>query len=121
MIKKLNFLNWVLLGLILFLLSFDFVFADPEPLRCGGLTCNLASSDEYVIINWAIDFIMGLVGITTTVMVIYAGVLFVTHYGEEEAITKAKTLLTYAIVGIVIIVFSYSLIWAITEIRLNRN
>ena len=43
-----------------------------------------------------------LIGILGTIMIIIAGILYLTSAGSPERMTKAKTALTYAIIGIAI-------------------
>src|SRR3989339_791554 len=43
-------------------------------------------------------------------MVIYGGILYVTSAGEEEKTGKAKKILMYAIIGIVIIFLSFAIV-----------
>ncbi|MBU0981705.1 pilin [Patescibacteria group bacterium] len=57
-----------------------------------------------------LNFFLGFLGFVATVMVIYGGVLYVTSAGNEENVQKAKKILMYAVVGIVIILISFALI-----------
>ena len=57
-----------------------------------------------------INFFLGLLGLIAVAFLIYAGVLMVTAGGEEEQVTKAKKIISYAVVGIVIILLSYTIV-----------
>lgn len=58
-----------------------------------------------VIIRTALQ----LIGIVFLVLMIYAGFLWMTAGGNEENITKAKNILKASIIGLIIILASYSI------------
>lgn len=62
------------------------------------------------IINVAlrvIQYVVGLVGIILLIMFIYGGIMYMTAASNEEQAGKAKKVLTYAVIGIVIVAFSF--------------
>jgi len=62
-----------------------------------------------------INYVLGFLGLVAVAMLIYAGVMMVTSAGNEEGVGKAKKLITYAVIGIVIILLSYSIVTFITS------
>lgn len=58
------------------------------------------------ILNFALSFL----GFVATIMVIYGGVLYVTSAGNDTNVEKAKKILLYAVVGIVLILLSFALV-----------
>lgn len=58
------------------------------------------------IVNFALTFL----GLLAVVMVIYGGFLYVSSAGNEENVGKAKKILLYAAIGIVIIIASFALV-----------
>ncbi len=62
-----------------------------------------------------INFFLGLLGLIAVAMLIYAGVLMVTAGGNDEQIQKSKKIITYAVVGIVIILLSYTIVTFVTS------
>ena len=58
------------------------------------------------IINWVIAF----AGITALFFVIYGGIKYVRSGGEEEKIKSARETLTYAIIGLSIVILSFAII-----------
>jgi hypothetical protein len=46
---------------------------------------------------------------------IYAGFLYVTAYGAEEQVTKAKKIMIYAVAGLVVVILSYSIVQLLTD------
>lgn len=57
-----------------------------------------------------INFSMPYLALAAFVGFVYAGFLYVTAYGNEEQIKKSKTILIYAIVGLVLVMVSFSIV-----------
>jgi len=57
-----------------------------------------------------INYFLGILGLIAVGFVIYAGILMVTAGGEEENVTKGRKIITYAAIGIVIILLSYTIV-----------
>lgn len=57
-----------------------------------------------------INFFLFFLGIIATAFVIYGGFLYVTSQGDDQAVEKAKKIITFAAIGIVIILISFALI-----------
>lgn len=105
-----------LLGVALLVTSF---FVDP-----AFATSLIDSSDNPSAISGAtggennikdlaltiVNFFLGFLGFIATLMVIYGGVLYVTSAGNEDNVGKAKNILLYAAIGIVIILASFAFI-----------
>lgn len=62
------------------------------------------------IVLTIVNFFLTFLGLLAVVMVIYGGFLYVSSAGEEENVTKAKKILMYAVIGIVLIVVSFALV-----------
>jgi len=58
------------------------------------------------IINWFLGFL----GFIAVAMIIYGGFLYVTSAGNEDSTGKAKKILIYAVVGIIIILLSFAIV-----------
>jgi len=58
------------------------------------------------VINW----MLLIIAMAATIMIIYAGILLVFNGGNESQVSKAKSTLTWAIVGLVVSVGSYALV-----------
>lgn len=57
-----------------------------------------------------INYFLGLLGLIAVAFLIYAGVMMVTAGGAEEQVTKARKIIMYAVIGIVIILLSYTIV-----------
>ena len=62
------------------------------------------------IILTIVNFFLGFLGLLAVVMVIYGGFLYVGSAGNEENVGKAKKILMYAAIGILIIIVSFALV-----------
>lgn len=62
------------------------------------------------LIQKIINYFLGFLGFVATIMVIYGGVLYVTSAGNDDSVGKAKNIIMYAVIGIVIILLSFALI-----------
>ncbi len=61
------------------------------------------------------NFVFGAAGAIFVIMIIVGGLQYLTSAGNEEAATKAKKIMTYAVVGIVITVAA----WGISDLILR--
>ena len=104
-----------LLGLLvavgIFTLGIDPAYAqliDPSdsPANVTGATGGEGSFRSILrtIINFALYFL----GLVATIMVIYGGFLYITSQGEDTE--KAKKVLMYSAIGIIIILISFALV-----------
>lgn len=66
--------------------------------------------DFKTLANRIINFFLGFLGFISILMVIYAGILYVTSAGNDESVGKAKKILLYAVIGIIVIFLSFALV-----------
>lgn len=71
----------------------------------------LVYDDPIVITANIIKWALGMIGSVLVLIIIYGGIIYMTASGNEQRIEKAKTILTYGIIGAVI-AFSA---WMITD------
>lgn len=57
-----------------------------------------------------INYFLGFLGLLAVIMIIYGGFLYVSSAGNEENVGKAKKIILYAAVGIVMIALSYLIV-----------
>ncbi|MBI5412250.1 hypothetical protein HZA43_03700 [Candidatus Peregrinibacteria bacterium] len=75
-----------------------------------------AQTDLGTTIITIINYFLGILGLVAVGFLIYAGVLMVTSGGNEEQVTKGRKVITYAIIGIVIIVLAYTIVQFVTNL-----
>ncbi len=103
---------------------------------CGGNSCLQAGIDEEKLpeelrnqdgeglkekIISVINYILTFLGIALLIVIIYAGSLLIFSNGDDEAVGKAKTIILYAILGVVIIVLSYAIVTWIGNIMSDKD
>ncbi|MBI5412595.1 hypothetical protein HZA43_05520 [Candidatus Peregrinibacteria bacterium] len=57
-----------------------------------------------------INFALPYLALIAFVGLVYAGFLYVTNFGVEEQLTKAKRILVWSIVGIILVIASYTIV-----------
>jgi cytochrome bd-type quinol oxidase subunit 2 len=57
-----------------------------------------------------VNFFLTFLGIIAVIMIIYGGFLYVTAAGNQEKLEKAKKIIMYAVVGIVVILLSFAIV-----------
>lgn len=86
----------------------------PDGTLLQGIPCNgpLTSLDSVVLLirNLVNGYVLPLVGTVFVIMVIVGGIMYVTSSGNPDRAKKAKQALTAAIVGLIIVILSYTLI-----------
>lgn len=74
--------------------------------RTAGLT---TTASPGALVGNTINAILGVVGIVFVIVLIYAGILYLTAGGAEEKVAQAKRMISAALIGIVIIVAAYAI------------
>jgi len=108
----------ILIILIIILILPYFVFAqDVEPIeklkKVGTLGGYAAYTDETTfsyIVGQIIRAFLALLGVIFISLMVYAGYLWMTARGNEDQLTKAKTTIRVAIIGLIIVVSAFG-IW----------
>ncbi len=61
------------------------------------------------------SFIWGIAAIIIVIFLIYAGFLFVTAAGSDDQIKKAKDMVKYALIGVVVMILAASVMGVMTS------
>jgi hypothetical protein len=77
--------------------------------QVGDITEMSTASSLPILVGRGINVLLGALGIVFLILVIYAGVLYLTDQGAGDKAKKAMKLLTTAVIGIVIIVAAYAI------------
>lgn len=62
-----------------------------------------------------VNFILPYLAVAAFAAFVYAGILYVTAYGNDEQLGKAKKIMIYAAIGLIIVILSYSIVNLLTE------
>lgn len=90
-------------------------------LETTGETAGFDSEQGLIdLIPGAINVLLGFLGILAFGFIVYAGVLYLISQGGKEQVEKAKKILTYSVIGMVVIIAAYAitnyLLGALTQI-----
>lgn len=66
------------------------------------------------------NYVLGFLGLIAITAIIYAGILYVANFGNDEMTGKAKNIITYVAVGILVIILSYAIVNALVGV-VGRN
>jgi hypothetical protein len=70
-------------------------------------------TDPRLIIGNIIQAVLSLVGSLALLMFVYGGVLWITSFGEEKRISKGKTIIVWAVLGLALIASAYVIVNAV--------
>ncbi len=73
------------------------------------------AQDIRITVAKGIQLVLSLLGIVFVVLIVYAGFLVFTAAGNDENVSKAKKIIEYAVIGLIIIVSAYSITNFITS------
>lgn len=71
--------------------------------------CNTTTRGDQVA-NSLIEVVIGLVGVLAVGVMIYGGVMFVISTGDASKITKARNIMIYGVVGLVVTILAYAIV-----------
>lgn len=80
-----------------------------EGLNDVGTGAELSTAELPTVIGTLINIFLGILGIIFLILVLYAGFLWMTAAGNETKVETAKTLLTQAVIGLILILASYAI------------
>lgn len=87
-------------------------FSDPNNVKDSAATLSCVP----LIFQLVINFVFGLAGIAAVFFVFLAGVKFITSGGDAKQVEGARKTLTYAIIGLVVILASFAIINIVSQI-----
>lgn len=100
----------------IFILIPVFLIVLPISAETINVSNPLGSQNLQDIIDKIINFIFVIALVLAPLMIVIAGFFYMTAAGNPVKITKAKTIITWTIVGLAIILFSKGLIAIINQI-----
>ena len=61
-----------------------------------------------------VQVLLGFIGLIFVILIIYGGATWMTAMGQDEKITKAKKIIINSVIGLIIIILSYSIAYFVT-------
>ena len=83
---------------------------DDDPTKCCGLNAFIA-----IAIN-LFNIILALTGSAALLMFTYGGVMFILSAGNQERVSKAKTIFTNSVIGLAIVLGSWVIVTFIEKV-----
>lgn len=74
----------------------------------------LSNEPIFVIITVFMNWLLGIIGVLAVVAFVIAGILYLTSAGDEDQAEKAKEVIKYAIIGLVVALLGLIIVNAIT-------
>ena len=71
--------------------------------------------DFGALVTRIVNFALGFVGLIAFVMLVIGGFWFLTAAGNDDQATKGRKTIIYAIIGIIVILLSYSIVFTLTS------
>ncbi len=81
--------------------------APPAPGAYSGIATEASLRSS--ILKW-VNFFLGFFALLAVIALIFAGFLYVTGLGNDEQIQKAKKVIIWVVVGIVVVLIAYALV-----------
>ena len=80
--------------------------AESAQLKAEGAT---ATPNVAAMAGQIIGSLLALIGVVFFILMIYAGVLWMTSQGNEDQVSKAKSIIVGAVIGLIIISMAYGI------------
>ena len=80
------------------------------------VTNPIANSDINKLVANALQWLLSVAGAVALVALIYGGIVYITSAGSEERATSGKKIITWAILGLALVLASYALISVLNTI-----
>ncbi len=78
----------------------------PNPIACNDATC---------LISQIIRYILGSIAVIATLMFIWGGIMMLTSAGNADQVKRAKETLTWAAIGVIVILLSWIIIKTVLQ------
>ena len=104
------------LGVIVAIVS---IFFAPDIFAASSITLptgtGLSSKGIDVVLTDVLKWFLGLLGVLAMLMIVVSGIMYITSGGDDGRVEKAKSMLTYSIIGLVVALLSYAIVKVISE------
>ena len=92
-----------------------------DPAQAGGVEKPCTVRDVFVLIAKVTNFLIAMAGVFAVYEIINAGFWLVISMGNEEAITKHKSAISTAIVGLILVMMAFIFINTVVNFILIRS
>ncbi|PIW94204.1 MAG: hypothetical protein COZ86_02245 [Candidatus Moranbacteria bacterium CG_4_8_14_3_um_filter_41_13] len=87
----------------------------------GGSETGLANESFYDLISRILNWLLGLTGILAVIGFVISGILYLTAAGDEDQVEKAKSVMMYSIIGLVVALIGLIVVNALSGLLGNAG
>ncbi len=105
-----------------YLVSFVFFVAVPHILYATNIDLpentglpNHGKNDVKGAIEDVLNAILGILAVLSILMIVVSGVMYITSAGDQGRVDTAKKMLTYSIVGLVVSLLGYVIVFSVAK------
>ncbi len=80
---------------------------------CNGASnefCKNKDESAVPLVKKIVNALLLIIGVIAVIMIIIGGIMYAVSSGDTQKITKAKNTIIYAVVGLVVALFSYAIV-----------
>ena len=86
----------------------------------GGVTGSTFEGDDLKgALTTIIQYVLGFVGLIAVIVIVIAGIRFIISSGEESEKEKAKKMIIYALIGLLIILLAEAIVSFVLDVGTN--
>ena len=75
-----------------------------------GVTFGLGTADlESTVVN-IVQWILGFLGLIAVIFILYGGFIWMTAGGNEEKVSKAKKIISAAVIGLIVVLLAWAIV-----------
>lgn len=118
MVKIQKFVMMLVLGMMVVApMVADAQFSVDTKARQGAAN---QTGDVAALINKAIGFVLSFVFGLSVLMIVVAGVMYIISAGDDAKVENAKKWLTYAVVGLIVALLGYAIVYAVSNFLITK-
>lgn len=72
-------------------------------------TVNIPTTSEADLLTNGLNIVYFVAGAVAVIVIIFAGIMYATSSGDAGRVAKAKNLLTYSIVGLIVVLVAFTI------------
>ncbi len=81
-----------------------------DPLNANTVICKSQNDSVNTIIKAVVNTLLFLIGVAAVIVIIFGAITYTASGGEADAIKRAKNMILYAVVGLVIAFSAYAIV-----------
>lgn len=70
----------------------------------------ITPNDPPELLMGILNYVLGFLGVLAVAMIVYGGFTYMTSAGNEERVKSGRAILTYAIIGLLIVILSWVIV-----------